>query len=153
MYVNQAQLSDKEFEKFAAYIYSKCAIKLPPLKRTMLNARMNRRLRALKIGNFKDYYDYVTSPQGEAQELVYLLNEVSTNKTDFFREPDHFNYLINRILPEYLNKRRPSETVFRVWSAGCSSGEEPYTLAMVLDDFKESNPGFDFSILAKTSST
>lgn len=153
MFVNQAKLSDKEFKKFAAYIYSKCAIKLPPLKKTMLNSRMNRRLRALQLRTFEEYYEYVTSPAGEANELVFLINEVSTNKTDFFREPDHFTYLTTRLLPDFLRKERTPGTLFRVWSAGCSSGEEPYTLAMVLDDFQRDHAGFDFSIFASDIST
>lgn len=153
MLLNQAKLSDQQFNKFAAFIYSKCAIKLPPLKKTMLNSRMNRRLRALHLSSFEEYYDYVTSPAGEANELVFLINEVSTNKTDFFREPDHFTYLTTHLLPELLAKEQNPGRPFRAWSAGCSSGEEPYTLAMVLDDFQREHPGFDFTILATDIST
>lgn len=152
-YPGQARLSDREFQNFAGLIHRKCAIKLSPLKKTMLASRLNRRLRALGISTFGEYYDYVTSPRGEAAELVHLLNEVSTNKTDFFREPDHFSYLTSHLLEEFHRTACFSGKMFRVWSAGCSSGEEPYTIAMVLASYQEENPWFNFSVTATDIST
>jgi chemotaxis protein methyltransferase CheR len=77
-----------------------------------------------------------------------MIDVVTTNKTDFFREPNHFHYLVKQVLPEFMNSGNIHNKNLKVWSAGCSTGEEPYTIAMVLKDFGMRNPGFDFSILA-----
>jgi chemotaxis protein methyltransferase CheR len=83
-----------------------------------------------------------------------MIDAVTTNKTDFFREPVHFSFLTERILPEFIHGRgKESGKPFMVWSAGCSSGEEPYTLAIVLSEFAEKNPGFQFIIVATDIST
>jgi len=81
-----------------------------------------------------------------------MINAVTTNKTDFFREPVHFDYLVQTALPEFLHKTEGRRKL-RVWSAGCATGEEPYTLAMILSEFAKKNSGFDFSILATDIST
>jgi chemotaxis protein methyltransferase CheR len=146
-------LSDREFRRFSALIHEASGIKLPPIKKTMLSSRLTKRLRALGMGSFSTYLEYVLSAVGREQEFIQLLDVVSTNKTDFFREPDHFAFLAEKILPEYLREGRGLRRRLRVWSAGCSSGEEPYTLAIVLSEFAASNPGFDFSILATDIST
>ncbi len=144
-----AQLSEQEFKKFSGYIYDVCGIKLPPIKRTMLSARLNKRLRALGLGSFREYYDYLMSSEGQRQEMVRMIDVVTTNKTNFFREAKHFDYLVSHVLPAYVVRLRgKQEKLLRIWSAGCSSGEEPYTLAMVVYEFLLENPGFDFSILA-----
>lgn len=153
MFTDQVKMSEREFTKFRRFIYEKCAINLSPLKKTMLNSRLNRRLRACNLYSFKEYYNYLTSPEGEKKELVFMINEVSTNKTDFFREADHFNYLTGQLLPELSEKLRTSGRVFRVWSAGCSSGEEPYTLAMVLSEYQKKNSWLNFAITATDIST
>lgn len=142
-------MSDREFSRFAEFIYDQCGIKMPPVKKTMLEARLQKRLRTLGIGSFQDYADYLFSNDGAGPELVHLIDVVTTNKTDFFREPAHFDYLVNTALPGLATSRG---TGFRkglsLWSAGCSSGEEPYTLAMVLSEFAEQNQGFSYNILA-----
>ncbi|RNC71010.1 MAG: methyltransferase domain-containing protein [Desulfuromonadales bacterium] len=144
-----AAMTDREFARFSDFIYDQCGIKMPPAKKTMLEARLQKRLRKLGIGGFHEYADFIFSREGAEQELVHLIDVVTTNKTDFFREPAHFDILVSRALPELIGS---AGTGFRsplaIWSAGCSSGEEPYTLAMVLTEFAEQNPGFGFSILA-----
>ncbi len=148
-YAGGALLSDRDFRKFSAFIYEACGIKLPPIKKTMLTARLQKRLRHLKIHSFSVYLDYVLSPEGQDAELCHLIDAVSTNKTDFFRENAHFKVLTSTVLPKIVQRKRGHITKnLRVWSAGCSSGEEPYTLAMVLDDFFSKHPGYTFSILA-----
>ena len=142
------QLSDREFRKFSTFIYDTCGIKLPPIKKTMLTARLQKRLRHLKMASFAAYLDYVLSPQGQEAELCHLIDVVSTNKTDFFREKAHFDVLTSKVLPDLLSRATYRSRAIRVWSAGCSSGEEPYTLAMVLDDFLSRHSGYDFTILA-----
>lgn len=149
-----AILKDKEFQRFSAFIYDKVGIKLPPAKKTMLEARMQKRLKVLGLSDFKAYADFVFSPVGQKNELVHLIDVVTTNKTDFFREPAHFAYLASTVLPAIIAGRDDClREPIRLWSAGCSSGEEPYTLAMALSEIAETRRDFRFSILASDIST
>lgn len=148
-------MSAPDFARFSQLIHETCGIKMPPQKKSMLETRLRKRLRSLELTSFAAYGDYVFSPAGrESGELVQLIDVVTTNKTDFFREPAHFGFLTEVALPRLIHSygvgmQRP----LRVWSAGCSTGEEPYTLAMVLSEFAASVPGFEFSILATDIST
>lgn len=148
----RAQLTQDEFDKLSRFIYKESGIKMPPAKRVMLQSRLQKRLRELNMTSFKEYIEYVFSKEGLNNEIIHMLDVVSTNKTDFFREPVHFDFLIQTVLPEFISDRSKPRTI-KVWSAGCSSGEEPYTLAIVLADFAEKNPGFDFSIIGTDIST
>jgi len=145
------QLSNDEFNKLSSFIYKESGIRLPPVKKVMLQCRLQKRLRELNLRSFKEYCDYLFSKDGVDSEIIHMLDVVSTNKTDFFREPTHFDFLTEHILPEYVLASKGKQ--FKAWSAGCSSGEEPYTLAIVLSEFAEKNPGFDFSIWATDIST
>ncbi|MDD2852309.1 MAG: protein-glutamate O-methyltransferase CheR [Desulfuromonadaceae bacterium] len=146
-------LSDREFNRFSALIYETAGIKMPPAKKIMLEARLQKRLKALGIGSFEEYGDYVFDARGKS-ELVHLIDVVTTNKTDFFREPAHFDYLVKSAIPSLIESRDAGTGApFRIWSAGCSTGEEPYTMSMVLSEFAESRPGFRSSILATDIST
>jgi chemotaxis protein methyltransferase CheR len=141
-------MSDESFRKFSEYIHGYFGIKMPQVKKTMLESRLIKRLKNLGINSFEEYREYVFSQEGMKSELVHMIDAVTTNKTDFFREPEHFNYLVNEALPELLDslsigRSRP----LSVWSAGCSSGEEPYTLAMVLTEFAGSVGNYRFNIL------
>lgn len=141
---------DREFNRFSSFIYEQVGIKMPPAKKTMLEGRLHKRLKALRISTFEDYADYVFSSEGKHVELIHLIDAVTTNKTDFFREPHHFEYLAQQFLPEFAKK---SSRNINIWSAGCSSGEEPYTIAMVLRDKLAEYPGTGLSILASDIST
>lgn len=145
-------LNDAEFNKLASFIYKEVGIKMPPGKKTMLEARLLKRLRTLKLPDYKRYCDYLFSPAGMAAELHQLIDVVTTNTTDFFREPKHFELLQQSLLP-HLAASACRGRPLRVWSAGCSIGMEPYTLAMVLAEFRDRTPGFRFSILATDIST
>jgi chemotaxis protein methyltransferase CheR len=149
--IEHASLLTRDFSRLSRFIYDTCGIKMPDVKKTMLEARLQKRLRALGMHSFSDYCDYLFSSAGMEQELVQMLDMVTTNKTDFFREPEHFDYLTQKVLPDWC-VRHPGGRL-SIWSAGCSSGEEPYTLAMVLSEFAVHNPGFDFQILATDIST
>jgi len=147
------EMSTGVFSRFAELIYEKCGVKMSPAKKTMLMARLSKRLRHLEMTSFQDYYDYVTSPEGFSEELVHMINVVTTNKTDFYREPDHFDFLMNKALPSIIEMRKGiGLNKLNVWSAGCSTGEEPYTLCMFLSEFFEKKQG-DYGILATDIST
>ncbi|MCD6223910.1 MAG: protein-glutamate O-methyltransferase [Deltaproteobacteria bacterium] len=129
-------MSDRLFKSFSEFIYGECGIKLPLAKKAMLTVRLLKRLRALGIRSFGQYYDYVCSPESRGEELMRMIDAVSTNKTDFFREPAHFDFLRNQALPDLVGPmHNGGRKKLNIWSAGCSSGEEPYTLAMVLAEF------------------
>jgi len=148
----RAELSQEDFAKLSSFIYRESGIKMPPVKRIMLQSRLQKRLKELRMTTFKEYCNYVFSKEGLNNEIIHMLDVVSTNKTDFFREPVHFDFLSSIILPEYTGDVKFKKQ-FKIWSAGCSSGEEPYTIAIVLFEFFESHPGFDFSILGTDIST
>jgi chemotaxis protein methyltransferase CheR len=113
----------------------------------MLELRLRPRLRELDLTSYKEYCEYLFSGRGQQQEMVHLLDAITTNKTDFFREPGHFDYLTKKALPEMM-KRNASGRPLVVWSAGCSSGQEPYTLTIVLSEYAKAHPGFRFKVLA-----
>ncbi len=147
-------LSQRDFGRLSAFVHEHCGIKLPPSKKTMLEARLRRRLRALDMKSYDEYCEYLFGPGGRTDEIVRMIDLVTTNKTDFFREPAHFEFLVRNCLPEFCDPARGGGwRKLSVWSAGCSTGEEPYTLAMVLSDFADTRPGFRFSILATDIST
>lgn len=144
-----ATLSDREFQRFSSFIYANAGIKMPPAKKTMLEARLQKRLKANAMTSFEEYGNFVFSQQGQATELIHLIDVVTTNKTDFFREPAHFDYLVKTALPAVVSAHGDFfRDPVRIWSAGCSTGEEPYTLAMVLSEFASGNPGFRAAITA-----
>lgn len=149
--VFRQNLSSAEFERIKDFIENHCGIKLPPTKKQMVEGRLRKRLRKHSFTTYEEYLDYVfTSGEGE-EEIVSLIDVLTTNKTDFYREPGHFEYMRDRVLP-YLLKDNDSARV-KVWSAGCSSGEEPYTLSMELHGFFENIKGWSFEILATDIST
>jgi Methylase of chemotaxis methyl-accepting proteins len=144
------RLSNRNFEALSRYIYDYSGIKMPPTKLTMLEGRLRRRLRATGLSSFNDYCDYLFKHAGIEKEGIFLIDAVTTNKTDFFREPKHFEFMANTGLPELVaagHKR------FRLWSAACSIGAEPYTMAMVMQDFMETESGLDYRIFATDLST
>jgi chemotaxis protein methyltransferase CheR len=109
---------------------------------------LRKRLRAHNLVNFEDYAEMVFSQEDSTGELVKLIDVVTTNKTDFFREPAHFDYLVNSSLPFLVNTFGTGiQQPLKIWSAGCSTGKEPYTLAMVLKEYQAGYPGFKFDIL------
>ncbi|MDR3568908.1 MAG: protein-glutamate O-methyltransferase [Syntrophobacteraceae bacterium] len=147
-------MSSKDFDRLSKFIHDSCGIRLPQAKKTMMEGRLRKRLRALGIESFGKYCEFVFSSDGMESEYIHMIDVVTTNKTDFFREPDHFDYLSGTVLPELLRSRKPGvRKKLNLWSAACSTGEEPYTIAMVLREFGQACPGFDFSILATDIST
>nr|AUN37521.1 chemotaxis protein methyltransferase CheR [uncultured bacterium] len=147
------QLTRASFAKFATFITRELGIKMSENKVPMLQSRLMRRLRELHLHSLGEYQDYLfNSPNAEA-ERTHFINAVTTNKTDFFREPQHFDYLTRTALPELARRHGGPNWRFKLWCAGCSSGEEPYTQSIVLAEHARLNPGFDFAILATDIST
>lgn len=144
-----AIMKDRDFQRFGSAIYDHVGIKMPPAKKIMLEARLQKRLKALGIASFEEYGDLVFSQKGLDSELIHLIDVVTTNKTDFFREPAHFDYMTKAALPSILQARSDiSRDPLRIWSAGCSTGEEPYTMAMVLSEFAGNHPEFLAAVTA-----
>lgn len=147
-------LRSSDFARVAKFIESTTGIKVPPGKKTMVEGRLRRRARALGCASLGDYCKAVFEQGGFEAESVHLIDAVTTNKTDFFREPSHFTYLTERCLPEAATEGAGTRRPYKVWSAACSIGAEPYTLAMVLADFAAATGGsWEFSILASDIST
>jgi chemotaxis protein methyltransferase CheR len=145
-------ISAADYTRLRRLIYEEAGIALGSERATMLEVRIRHRLKKLAIPSYREYCRYLFSDEGRERELVSLIDVVTTNKTDFFREPRHFDFLASTALPEFsaaTSHRRP----MRVWSAGCSTGEEPYTLAIVLSEYGLTHPGFSFRILATDIST
>lgn len=146
MNANEETISTRDYARLCRLIYNEVGINLGAEKKTMLEGRIKRRLKALELGSYGLYCDYLFGNHGLREELNNLIDVVTTNKTDFFREPGHFDFLSDRALPEWtaVNPGRQ----FLIWSAGCSTGEEPYTMAIVLSEYAAAHAGFRFRILA-----
>ncbi len=142
-----ATLTDQEFQQFQTLIYDHVGIKLDAPKKSLLTSRLGKRLRELELSSYQAYFDRVSSKGGE-EELIRLVDLVSTNKTDFFREPVHFDFLCEQVLPQLESTR-----TIRIWSSASSSGEEPYTIAMTLFDALPDLTSWDVKVLASDIST
>lgn len=145
-------LSHQGFARFARFITAELGIRMSEAKVPMLQSRLLRRVRQLQLRSLDEYQEYLFNSPRAAEERVHFIDVVTTNKTDFFREPRHFEYLVQTALPN-LAKAFPAMTGFKLWCAGCSSGEEAYTLAMVLSEYARERSGFSFHILATDIST
>lgn len=145
------ELSDADFKKLSSFIYTNYGIKMPPAKKGMLQARLQARLRENNMNSFKEYCDYVFSRRNGDSEIIQMIDVVSTNKTDFYREAAHFDFMSSNVLPEFHNDS-PGETL-KVWSSACSSGEEVYTIGMVINEYLNGKKHFDYSILGTDIST
>jgi chemotaxis protein methyltransferase CheR len=143
-------LSDRDFNRLADLIHRHSGIKMPPSKRTMLEGRLRRRVRLVGVSTLDAYCRYLFDEDGLQSELVPLLDAVTTNKTDFFRERMHFDFVRSNILPDFTESGRRE---FKAWSAACSIGAEPYSLAMVLEENRRLHPRQDYSILCTDLST
>ena len=137
--------SDKEFKFISQLVGERTGIVLSDAKRQMVYGRLSRRLRQLKLTKFSDYCDILTS--GHEDELIEFTNAITTNLTAFFRENHHFEHLKDTVLPALIKKNAATKRL-RIWSAGCSSGEEPYSIAMCVREMLPKSSGWDVKILA-----
>jgi chemotaxis protein methyltransferase CheR len=143
-------LTEPQFEKISDMVKSLCGINLHTGKKELVKARLGKRMRALGLYDLDEYLDHVAQDPGGV-ELTAMLDALSTNLTHFFREPAHFHYLRSEVLPALL--RRPAPHNIRIWSAGCSSGEEPYSIAITLSEAIPHLDRVDARILATDLST
>lgn len=147
-------LSLRDFKRIADLIGEEIGIKLPPAKRLMIEGRLRKRVKALGLASLSDYSAYLFNNDGLRAERPYLINAVTTNKTDFFREPEHFDLLEQKLVPDLLTLRRSErQPLLKMWSAASSTGAEVYTLAMVLADLAAQRRDFRFSLLGTDIST
>lgn len=138
-------LGDDTFERFCKIVRDHAGIVLDKSKRDLVYSRLSRRLRALEMTDFDDYCDIVE--REDSHELEEFLNAITTNLTSFFREKHHFDFLAKTVIPE-LSQKHARDKRIRVWSAGCSTGEEPYSLAMTLYEHMPNLANWDALILA-----
>lgn len=124
-------LSDREFKFLSDLFYDKTGIVLGDAKRDMVYSRLTRRIRTLGLSGFSDYCDLLQGPQSDS-ELNHAINAITTNLTKFFRESHHFDFIRDTVVPKLFAGPATRSRRIRFWSAGCSSGMEPYSLAMTL---------------------
>ena len=144
---SREELKEVDFKRLSLFIYDNYGINLYPAKRMLLQSRLLKRLTALGFDSYTEYCDYVLNPETDPSELQEMLECITTNKTEFFRENRAFDFIQQSVLPEFANGPRNGYQ-FRSWSAGASTGKEAYTLAMVLSDFASNQKDFRFEILA-----
>ena len=145
-------LSARDLDRVCSLVYQHSGINLNAEKRIMLEGRLKRRMTSLKLDSYSEYCKYLFAGDRDPNEITQLIDAVSTNKTDFFREKEHFEVLLAKVLPA-LAARNGTVREIVLWSAGCSSGEGPYTLAIVLTEYARLHPAFRFRILATDIST
>ncbi|WP_376989000.1 CheR family methyltransferase [Bosea sp. R86505] len=146
-------LSDKHFNAIARFIEARVGIKLPQTKRTMVEGRLRKRVRALALPGLQAYGAHLFERGGLDDELVHLIDCVTTNKTDFFREPSHFEFLRDVAVPQITQRQGGRPPQLKIWSAASSTGAEAYTAAMVLQDMVAAGKLARFSILGTDVST
>ncbi len=146
------RLGAAEFAGIAELIGREIGLQLSPAKREMVEGRLRKRVRALGVSDLAGYCRDLLRGEGLEDELTELIDVLTTNKTDFFREPEHFRLLESRLVPDLLTAaRRPRQ--LKIWSAACSTGAEAYTAAMVLADMQARGGRFEFAILGTDIST
>ena len=147
------KISDKDFVRFCDFVYKRCGITLSENKRDLVHSRLAKRLRSLGLDNYGEYFEILYNGRDNEQEIVNLLDAISTNVTYFFREDKHFDFLVKTVIAELKSTKKDGlEKKIRIWSAGCSTGEEPYSLAITFAE-NVALENRDFRILATDLST
>jgi len=145
-----AELRDIDYEKISRLVYEQCGINLHEGKKELVKARLGKRLREGNFKSFAEYYRYVVTENG-TDELINMIDSLSTNLTSFFREESHF-HAMRQIVRDRVSAKRAVPLKMRVWSAGCSTGEEPYSLAMTVSE-SINGESSDIKIMATDIST
>jgi chemotaxis protein methyltransferase CheR len=142
---NIKPFTQEEFKRFCDFIYNNAGINLTEKKYSLVNNRLRKRVRFYEFNSYNEYFDWVVNTEEGKHELENLINQITTNVSSFFREPKQLKIFYETILPDLAEK----QSSLKIWSAGCSTGEEPYTIAMILLKFGK----LDFEILATDLST
>ncbi|XZE20460.1 CheR family methyltransferase [Pirellulaceae bacterium SH449] len=146
-------LTSKEYQTVKSLIYQFAGIALTDYKQVMVQGRLNKRMRKLEIDSYRAYLDYLQDPSN-TEEVTHFINVMTTNKTDFFREPHHFEYLARTAFPEVVKRaEKTGEKRLRIWCSASSTGEEPYTIAMAVREYFGAAHGWDIKILASDIDT
>jgi len=149
------QITDSEFNTLKELVLKTLGIRLSDSKKVLVISRFSSKLRDLGINTFQEYISYLNECAEPAREMEDLINRITTNETSFFREFKHFEYMTDVLLPHIQNekKNRSDTKEMRIWSSACSSGEEPYSIAMTMSEYNEQNPPIKFKILATDVNT
>lgn len=145
-------LADRHFNKISTLVKDLCGINLHDGKKELIKARLTKRLRRLQLRSFEEYIQHLKNDT-TGTELTAMLDALSTNLTSFFREPDHFEHLANHAIPPIVHKAGKGGGRLRIWSAGCSSGEEPYSIAITVSESIPNLKLWDVGILGTDLST
>jgi len=144
-----AVLKERELMRVTQFIGNEVGIQLPASKHKLVESRLRRRLRALNFDDFKSYLDHTLDSGDGENERLQLIDVITTKKTNFYHEPEHFDYLVQTAIPELkIIKSNEGKRELKLWSAGCSTGEEPYTLSLLLNEVASIQRDFLFNILA-----
>ncbi|QDT61523.1 Chemotaxis protein methyltransferase [Stieleria bergensis] len=153
--MSEPTLSEKEFQLIRDLIYKASGINLQEGKQVMMQSRLRKRLRALNLTSYQAYYKHVTQNDPDGKEMVELINSISTNKTEFFRENHHFDFLKSTLFPQMIRDAKAGKAPrkLRIWSAACSTGQEPYSIAVTIREAFAKEFSWDFKILASDIDT
>lgn len=145
----QLEMTDDEYRLLRNLVYEECGIRLNDEKKSFLMSRALRRMNALKVTSYYRYFKLLTGQGGKSQELLAFLDALTINETSFFRNRPQMDLFAKKVLPEIIAKKRASKDfTLRLWSAGCSTGQEPYTLAMIIRDTLMDLKSWKVTILA-----
>lgn len=145
----ELKIGDQEFSNLRDFIYEKCGIYIADNRKYLLENRLGNRLKKLNLKNFEEYYNYLRFDASKSGELKKLFEVITTNETSFYRNPPQLQVFQEKVLAEVLKSCRTNGKKLRIWSAGCSTGEEPYTISMIIHELlKTEVPGWDIKITA-----
>ncbi len=148
----ETEIPDADFRRVAQAVYKHCGINLTDAKKQLVSARLAKRLRAMGVKTYREYLDKVLA-NTSGDEFTTFIDSLSTNLTSFFRENDHFVYLKTKLLPQIIAERSGGRRYIKAWSAGCSTGEEPYTISITLLESLPQAAGWDIKLMASDIST
>ena len=146
-----SEISEKDFDLFRSLVKREVGVSIRQGRRKMLGLKLSRRLQDLDLSSYFDYYRYLLKPEG-VRELRHLINIVTIDQTSFFRGKKQFEILRERILPEVIRRKIEKKRI-RMWSSGCSTGQEPYSLAMLVYEMDNMDISWDIKILATDANT
>jgi len=140
------RMDEESFARLSQYVTQAYGIQLPATKKSMVESHLDKKVKSLGMSSYKELIDFIFSDESNEGELFHVLDLITTHKTDFFREASHFQFLTQQFLPRYQEENNRNK--LNIWSAGCSTGEEPYTLLMALEEYKKAHPELTYCLLA-----